>query len=660
MVPSYSTAPTPTKNGMKTIAVIALVVAVAGQVKAQPERWQQRIGYTIHVNMNVATNRFSGDEKIDYWNNSPDTLRRVFFHTYWNAFQPNSMMDVRSRQLGKIYLGKNKKGEDAYDWDERVRDRISKLTETEIGWQHVSAVSINGREQKLTAHETILEVTLDRPILPRSKVSMEVVFDAQVPVQIRRSGRDNAEGIRYSMSQWYPKMAEYDYQGWNANPYVAREFYGVWGDYDVTIQMDKSYMVAATGVLQNANEIGYGYETPGVKVKAPTGNTLAWHFTGSNIHDFVWAADPQYRHLSVKTKSGVVLHAFYKLKDAAADSAWKNVLWAAERVLPYMENRFGHYPYPQYSFIQGGDGGMEYAMATLIKGPGLGTVFHEWMHSWYQHMLGTNESLFPWMDEGFTTYAEEEVMSYYNQHYATSSPYLTASARAYIEKLIASDKVNLPAHQKASYDGYFGLVKSGREEPMSTHADHYNTNYAYANAAYSKGAVFLSQLGYIVGDEVRDRILLAYYRDWRFKHPNANDFVRVAEKVSGIELEWYKEYWVNSIKTIDYAIGGVDENAGKAVVSLKRLGDMPMPVDVLITYKDGTREMHYIPMNLMYGQKPAEYGINRVVEPEWKWTHPDYQFTLGKGVRDIREIEIDPSQRMADVNRVNNKISVPQ
>ncbi|MDB5231723.1 MAG: family metallopeptidase [Chitinophagaceae bacterium] len=645
---------------MRKIYLFFILLVIAKGLIAQPDRWQQRIAYNINVRMDVPLNRFSGTEKIDYWNNSPDTLTRIFFHTYWNAFQPNSMMDVRSRELGKTYLGKNRRGEDQYDWDARVKDRISKLNENEIGWQHVSSVRINGKEQKLIPHETILEVTLDKPVLPKSKISLDISFDAQVPLQVRRSGRDNAEGIRYSMSQWYPKMVEYDYQGWNANPYIAREFYGVWGDYDVTINIDKSYMVAATGVLQNANEIGYGYESPGVKIKPPAGNTISWHFTGSNIHDFVWAADPQYRHLSVKAKNGVVLNAFYKIKDASADSAWNNVLWAAERVLPYMEKRFGPYPYPQYSFIQGGDGGMEYAMATLIKGPSLGTVIHEWMHSWYQHMLGTNESLFPWMDEGFTTYAEGEITSFYNQNYATQSPYIPTSTKTFLEKQLANDKTNLPAHQKGSYDGYFDLVKSGREEPMSTHADHYNTNYAYSNAAYSKGAVFLSQLGYIVGDEVRDKILLEYYRQWRFKHPNANDFIRVAEKLSGIELQWYKEYWVNSIKTIDYAIGGVDESTGKAIVSLKRLGNMPMPVDVLVTYKDGTKEMHYIPMNLMYGAKPAEFGINRIVETEWKWTHPDYQFSLTKGVKDIKEIEIDPSQRMADVNRINNKISVPQ
>src|SRR5690242_2793387 len=261
---------------MNRLIVFCFLFLSINSIYAQPDRWQQRINYIIKVDMDVATNQFNGTEKIEYSNNSPDTLNRLFFHLYWNAFQPNSMMDVRSRELGKTLLGTDRKGEPIYDWDERIRDRISKLQPNEIGYDSVEYIKINNKEQKLIYHETILEVDLDKPILPHSKTSLDVAFRAQVPVQIRRSGRDNAEGIRYSMSQWYPKMVEYDYQGWNANPYIAREFYGVWGNFDVNITIDKNYMLAATGTLQNANDIGFGYEGEGVKVKQPTGNTLTW------------------------------------------------------------------------------------------------------------------------------------------------------------------------------------------------------------------------------------------------------------------------------------------------------------------------------------------------------------------------------------------------
>ncbi len=640
------------------VLAFVLSVTICYTSFSQPDRWQQRIKYVIDVNMNVQTNQFAGTEQIDYWNNSPDTLKRIFFHLYWNAFQPNSSMDARSRELGKTILRTDNNDKPILDWDSRVKDRISKLKDDEIGYQNVSSIKIDGVEQKLVLHETILEVKLSKPLLPKSKTSLEVNFNAQVPIQIRRSGRDNAEGIRYSMSQWYPKMVEYDYQGWNANPYIAREFYGVWGDFDVKINIDKNYMVAATGVLQNPNQIGFGFEDAGVKVPAIKSNTITWNFKGESIHDFVWAADPAYKHLSKKV-NGVMLHVFYKAGDKRTDSLWNNVLYAAEKVLPFMETKFGKYPYPQYSFIQGGDGGMEYAMATLLRGPGLGGVFHEWMHSWYQHMLGTNESLFAWMDEGFTTFADNEVSSYYYKNGGLSSPYINNKTKASIAEMIERDETSLPTHHSASLESYVDLVNSGLEEPLSTHADHFNTNFAYNYASYDKGSVFLTQLGYIVGDSVRDKILLEYYNQWRFKHPNANDFIRIAEKVSGIELQWYKEYWINSTKTIDYSIGSIDLVDNKTTITVKRLGKMPMPLDILVTFKDGTQELHYIPLNLMFGAKPAENNIPRVIHDEWLWTHPEYEFTTTRKVYEIKSIEIDPSKRMADLNFRNDRLVIP-
>ena len=647
---------------MKKIKLLFLLFFICRSlfVFAQPDRWQQRIQYTMDVNLNVVSNRLNGTEKIEYVNNSPDTLDRIFFHLYWNAFQPNSEMDIRSRELGNTILGEDKNGNKIYDWDYRVRDRISTLAPDEIGYDSVDFVKINGVAQQLIYHETILEVKPDKKILPNSKTLLDVAFRTQVPIQIRRSGRDNTEGVRYSMSQWYPKIVEYDYQGWNANPYIAREFYGVWGNFDIKISIDKNYMVAATGVLQNANEIGYGYESADAKILPNKNETNEWHFKGENIHDFVWAADDNYKHISKKVRTGLVLHAFYKAGDASTDSSWNNVLWAAEKVLPFIEKKFGKYPYPQYSFIQGGDGGMEYAMATLIKSASLGTVFHEWMHSWYQQILGTNESLYPWMDEGFATYAEGQVSAYYYNNLAQQSPFLSNAAKRGIAQYTQQLNLNLPLYEAGSYTSYFSLSKSPYEEAMITHADHYNTNYAYERASYSKGAVFLTQLGYIISDSLRDKVLMEYYNQWKFKHPNANDFIRVAEKLTGIELQWYKEYWINSTQTIDYAIGNIDvDNNKKTYVTLKRIGKMPMPVDVLFTFKDGTKELHYIPLSLMYGTKPNEDTVTRIVHDEWKWVAPEYKLYITKSIKDIKYIEIDPSQRMADINRSNNKLTIP-
>jgi len=644
----------------KSILSILALIIFANFSIAQADRWQQHIDYKIKAALDVTTNIVKGTEELIYTNNSPDTLYKVYFHMYWNAFQPNSSMDIRSRELGKNLLN-FKRGaisasnatslgqEATQDWDRRVRDRIQKLTPTEIGYQRVSQILMNGKAQKLIEHETILEVQLTQAIAPKTSIKLNLQFEAQVPVQIRRSGRDNAEGVRYSMSQWYPKLVEYDYQGWNANAYIAREFYGVWGNYDVTLSVDKSYMVAATGVLQNQNAVADKF-----------GN-LTWNFKGNNIHDFMWAADNHYKHLSKEVRKGLTFHVYFKDKDASSDSAWANVLWAAEKALPYMEKKFGPYPYPVYSFVQGGDGGMEYGMGTLLKGPSLGTVFHEWMHSWYQHILGTNESLFPWMDEGFTSYAEDDISYWYNNNYALVSPYINEKEKARLKAEIENAKTQLPAIQFGNYAGYLTLAKSGIEEPMSTHSDHYNYNYAYSTAAYSKGATFLGLLGYVVSDSVRDAILINYYNTWKFKHPNANDFTRVAEKTSGLQLQWLKEYWVNSTKTIDYGLNNIEvsTNNANAIISIQRNGKFPMPIEVLVTYKDGTSELHYIPLDLMLGEKPAEGTVNRIVHREWQWVAPSYTFETSKPLSTLKSIEIDPSQRMPDINRSNNKLEIP-
>lgn len=609
----------------------------------------------MDVRMNVKTNRLQGNQHIKYWNNAPDTLKRVFFHLYWNAFQPGSMMDVRSQELGKIILGINNKGDTVRDWDSRVRDRIEHLGPSEIGYDSVMSIKMDGRTQRMIYHETILEIPLDTPIPPHDSTVFDLVFKCQVPVQIRRSGRDNAEGVRYSMSQWYPKMSEYDFHGWHPTPYVAREFYGVWGDYDVKITIDKSYLLGATGYLQNAQGIGYGYEAPGTRVQRPATPTLTWHFVAPDVHDFMWAADPDYKHISAVADNAAhtVINVIYK-NNPATDAAWHNVLKAAIRILPFIEQNFGPYPFKQYSFIQGGDGGMEYPMGTLIKSPSLGTAFHEWMHSWYQMMMGTNESMVPWMDEGFATYAEGKVSDHYYHAFADSVFHNDPRGR---KSMLDHLDQALPLGESGAYNGYYYLLKTGLAEPMTTHADHYSTNLAYEENAYSKGAVFLEQLGYIVGAATRDRILLAYYRAWRFKHPDANDFIRVAEKVSGIKLDWYLEYFIKTTKVIDYGIDSVTADQHKTHVVLHRIGEMPMPVDLVVTHKNGRKETHYIPMYLMFGGKHSEHPETpRVTHPAWPWTNPVYELTLPVEKSQIQSLEIDPSQRMADVDRTNNRI----
>lgn len=606
-----------------SVLVFAFLSAFSA-VQAQSDRWQQKVKYIMDVNMDVEKNTYKGTQKLHYTNNSPDTLTRAFYHLYFNAFQPNSMMDVRSRTIS--------------DPDRRVMDRIQKLSPAEIGMLKVNTLTMDGKKVDFEHVETILEVNLNKPILPGQTVVFDMEFEGQVPLQVRRAGRDNAEGIRYSMSQWYPKMAAYDRRGWHANPYVGREFYGNFGDFDVKITIDKTYILGGTGYLQNANQIGHGYEDVGVTVPVAKGKNLTWHFTAPNVHDFMWAADPKYTHEKVKMENGPMVHFLYVKSDKTQEN-WAKLKGYTVDAIQYMSDNFGKYPYDQFSVVQGGDGGMEYPMSTLITGHrGLqslvGVTVHELIHSWYYGVLGFNESSEPWLDEGFTTWGTSVVMD------------------AVFKK---EDKFV----QNGAYTSYFRLAKAGYEEPLTTHGDHYNLNSAYGPGTYNKGAVFVEQLAYVIGKENFNKAMLRLWNDWKYMHPNGHDVIRVMEKTSGLELDWYYDYFIASTKTIDYGVQSVDAVDNQTKITLERVGLMPMPLDVVVTYTDGSQEMIYLPLVIQRGNKPEEKGMPaRIMTVKWPWTNYTQEVQLAKPISSIKSVEIDPSLRLADVNRSNNKLDV--
>ena len=608
---------------LKQILILTTLI-FSFSMQAQPDRWQQRVEYKMDINLDVNTHRMTGKQRLKYFNNSPDTLHRIFYHLYFNAFQPGSMMDMYNRN--------------PYRSDPRVKDRIKNLKEHEYGWHKVDALTCNGKATRFEINETILEVQLVEPILPKSTALLEMDFTSQVPIQIRRSGRDSGDGIAYSMSQWYPKLCEYDYQGWHANPYVQREFYGVWGDFEVNINLDSKYIMGASGDLQNASAIGKGYEPEGTAVRPARSETLTWQWKAENVHDFCWSADPDYKHLKLKRKDGIVLHFLFDAQDADMMAKWSSMPKKMDKAFDFINKHYGQYPYKSYSFLHAGDGGMEYPMATFLAGgAGVGTFIHELMHAWYYGMMGTNESLYPWMDEGFTEYTEEEVKNYLRK-----------------EKLIGGDPVDDP-HLGANRQ-YIKFIKGGNEEILTTHADHYINKSAYSMASYTKGHVFLTQLQYIMGKPTFDKAMLRYYDVWKFKHPNENDFIRIMEKTADMELDWFKEYFVGSIKTIDYAVNSVEKaNRKEVTISLERIGHMPMPVDLVVTLKDGSKKYYTIPMAIMRGEKKSDvWGKDIAVLPDWRWTHPNYEFKLKEKFKNIEKVEIDPSKRMADTDRANN------
>ena len=619
---------------MKKLLLLSFVTLGFGSLIAQNNAyWQQHADYKMDVTMDVKEYKYKGTQELVYTNNSSDTLKKVYYHLYNNAFQPGSEMDARvssikdpdGRMVNKVKVGSN----------EIKESRIKTLQPNETGYLNITNFKQDGVVASVKAAGTILEVTLVKPIVPNSKTTLTLNFDGQVPVQIRRSGRNNAEGVEFSMSQWYPKMAEFDFEGWHADPYIAREFHGVWGNFDVKITIDKEYVLGGTGYLQNKNEIGHGYQDAGVVVTVPKKTkTLTWHFNAPMVHDFTWAADKEYIHDIVKGPNNVDLHFLYKNNPKYIQN-WKNLQPKTVELMEIYNKTVGDYPYKQYSVIQGGDGGMEYAMCTLILGQGtfeglLGVTAHEMAHSWFQHVLASNELKHGWMDEGFTSFIEDYAL---NQ--------------------MSDKKVENPF--EGAYKNYFSMVNSGKELPQTTHADRFDENRVYSITSYSKGEVFLAQLIYLIGKENLMKTLKKYYSDFKFKHPTPNDIKRSAERVSGANLDWYLTDWTKTTNTIDYGIREPRDIGERTIVTLERNGRMAMPIDLLVEYTDGTMESFYIPLRMMNFEKQnPNPAIKRTVLGDWAWAFPTMEFMIAKPKSAIKKITIDPSGLMADIKKENN------
>jgi len=592
------------------IAVVFCGLEIGAQRSGASNYWQQHVDYKIEVDVNVETAQYEGKQRVVYTNNSPDRLVRVFFHLYFNAFQPGSEMDVHSRNIA--------------DPDSRVMGRIEKLGKKDQGYLSVYSIKQDGVEINSHVAGTVLEVDLNKPIRPGESTVFDMAFLGQAPLIIRRAGKQNKEGVALSMAQWYPKLAEYDHEGWHASPYIGREFHGVWGDFDVKLTIDKNFVVGGTGYLQNPEAAEMSSN------KSTSKNT--WHFIAPNVHDFTWAADPDYIHDILEMEGGPKLHFYYKntLSEKQLEN-WKKLQPVTAKLMLFFNENIGTYPYDQYSVIQGGDGGMEYGMCTLITANRsfeslVGVTAHELAHSWFQFVLATNESKHEWMDEGFTEY------------YCTQAE---ASIMGVDEEGVF----------KSAYNRYRKLALSGLEQPQTTHADRFKFNASYGVSAYTKGSIFLRQLKHIIGAIAFDKAMKNYFSLWSFKHPTPNDFIRCAEKSSGAELDWYLTDWTMTTNTIDYAVDSVTEAGDMVKVNLKRIGLMPIPIEVKVLYEGGAEENFYIPLQMMRAEKPLTKEITLL--KDWAWARPIYDFTfIKKG--EIKSITLDPDHKIADVNLNNN------
>jgi hypothetical protein len=615
---------------LRRLFLFAAFVLLTSPALAQaPDDWSQEVAYDMDITLKADRHRMLGTQRVTYTNNSPDTLHTVYYHLYFNAFNPTSMMAERNRHLP--------------DPDGRVVPRIFNLGPEEVGFHRVEELTQDGTDVSFTITDTVLRVDLAAPIPPGGSTTFFMRFNSQVPLQTRRSGRDNREGIDYSMSQWYPKLAEYDERGWHADPYVGREFYAPFGTFEVNITLPANYTVGSTGMLQNPNAVGHGYEIDGTGTYRPgDGNdapadSLTWRFRAENVHDFAWAADPDYIHERIDLGDGVVYHLLY---EPDVEDRWQPMDQWVPGLIQFFSDEYGPYPYPQFTVAQAGDGGMEYPMINFLTGersPGslLGVTAHEAAHEWFYAALGTNEADYAWMDEGFTSYATTEGVAHIRG-------------------------IDNPRHT-GSYLSVVNAQEAGFFERFNTPADWFTTNSAYGVAAYPGGAMVVDMLGYVMSDSLRDVWLKEYYERRLFQHPDPYDLEKFAEDVSGLRLDWYFEQYTNMTRELDYAVADLDQrlvgNSWTATVQLERKKEVVMPIDVRLSLADGSTQWVTIPLGIMQGHKPVPESW--IVADPWLWTFPDYTLTLDLPAK-VESVEIDPSGRMPDVNRLNNRDPFPK
>jgi hypothetical protein len=625
---------------MKKLIALSLFFAV--NIFAQPaDYWQQHVSYTISGTLIDSIHSFDGKLSVVYANNSPDTLHEVWFHLYYNAFQPGSMMHERSKTLN----------------DRGVAEKIDHYKRSDWGEQKISNVSVDGNDAKFEITGTVMKVILSKPLAPKSSINISLPFFVTIPPLTRRGGWMNADGIKYSMSQWYPKICEYDREGWHHQEYIAREFYGVYGDFDVTMNVPSKFCVGSTGQCQNPEEAGWGYDqiAKGVKkgkaypdsvAKAKPNPMTSWHFKASNVHDFAWVAH-EYIHEWGTWSDTVTVHCLYKPSE---EKYWAEAMPNTFKMLDHHSKKVGWYQYRNFTNTHGGDGGMEYPQLIMDGSPGLGLIMHEGGHQWFYGMIGNNETRYAYLDEGFTEFIEMTgVEATYGRHHERD-PYRDTS---WLTRMFIPE----PDMRRDYYRSYLDLAAAGYEEPLTIPHDWFRES-VNAGQVYFKTLAGLAQLEYVLGDSVFWAGMKEYFLRWHFHHPNLNDFKRTMQDVSGADLDYYFDEWFGSTKTVSYGIYKInsdkqDDGTFKTTIKGYNAGLAVLPVDLTLHYEDGSTGIATIPLSVNQGLAYKKPEGGRIFFSNWDWVKTHYN---GSAItpKEVDWVEIDTSYRMMDLFRADN------
>jgi len=612
--------------------------------------WQQDVHYTIKAEIDDLQNFISGNEELIYTNNSPDTLAFVYFHLFQNAFQPGSYLDELSLANDVHYnYGR---------WESEKKGTI------------VEKIQSNNIELRSELDNTILKVFLSSPLLPGGSINFNIEFksyfgDAGVR---RRMQKFSSWGFtHYNGAQWYPKISVYDRKfGWTADQHMNREFYGDYGTFDVSLTFPNIYIVDATGVLMNEQEMlpdtlrkkldisnfkdkPFGFP-PSLPIM-PDDTKKTWKFHAENVHDFAFTADPTYRIGEVVTESGVRCIALAQESHA---SGWQNAADYAKKSIEFYSRMIGPYAWPKIIVCDARDG-MEYPMLSMDGGsdPGYRDLLaHEIAHQWFYGMVGNNETYRAFLDEGFSQFIESECLVELEGYWGLNRK----SSNKYVERF--RDSVSVP--YRYVYSGYVNEAMKGKDGFINTHSDNFNGALGQGGGygmVYRKAAVMLYALQYVLGDSLFGKAMQNYFSEWKFCHPYPEDFRNSIIHFTHIDLNWFFDQWIETDKRVDYAIRRVHKLKEDDMYSItfKRKERMQMPLDFRVYAIDGKIYNYHIPNRNFIKQTDA------AVLPKWYgWDklNPTYNAVIHvpSGIDSVR---IDPTLRLADINMLNNTIPFP-
>jgi len=586
-----------------------------GSGRPGPRYWQQRADYRIDAALDPATNELRGRETIHYVNNSPTALPYLWLFVEQNICAPASVTNVLN-QPPLVFLGST------FDFS----------CQGFAGGATLDSVRVGTRAANYTVYGTTMRLDLPAPLLAGASITIRIVWRFNVPAA--GAGRMGHDGPLYEIAQWYPRMAVYDdVRGWNHEPYIgAGEFYLEYGRFDVSLTVPASYIVAATGQLRNPEQVLTATQRErlararrsdstvaivtkeeagdAAKTRPPTTGTLTWRFTADSVRDFAFAAGPNFRWDASGYK-GILIETLYR---PTADK-WPEAQRMARGAIQHFSEQWYLYPYSHATTVEGPIEGMEYPMLTFVpnspsREDTQWALAHEFGHEWFPMIVGSNERLYPWMDEGFNTFIDLENAA----NYFKGTPY--------------GDSIQ--SHPLHLYTEH-GLP--GNEQPLMSNPTEVRDLFW---GGYQKPALMMSLLrDEVLGRERFDRAFREYIRTWAFKHPTPADFMRLMRDASGTELDWY---WRGSLYTtarLDQSVDSVSVRAdGGSNVVIANRGAMVMPAELALTFEDGTRTTVRLPVQMWNLGRQFTYRV-----PEKKR---------------VRRAQVDPRHVLPDVDRAND------